>query len=134
MSSSEKFNRFAQEHSARKNVWDENLKLRYKPRTFNEFTASVYGEEYKDFPAEAIASPTKYDRWCVSASRMFPPQRDRKEFRQYMQERLFEAKEAEILPDTEDGAEVGSMILTILKSKCRIARNFSRPPKDDKTW
>jgi hypothetical protein len=56
------------------------------------------------------------------------PNKRKEGFHQFMQERLVDAEEEEIPPNLEEGAEVGVVILTILKSKVKICRNFDVPP------
>jgi hypothetical protein len=124
------YNEFAKKHGARKEVWDEGLKLKYQNKSVREYTASIYGLPYQPFPPEAFTSEAVYLRWCALTAQMMPNKRGR-EFHQYMQEHLSEAEEEEIPPDTEEGVEVGVVFLTILKNKIRNVRNFDLPQEED---
>jgi hypothetical protein len=126
------FNEYAKKHGARKEVWDEGLKLKYQNKSMREYSASIYGLPYQEFPLAAFTSEAAYLQWCVSVSGVMPDKRKtRAEFHRYIQERLSEAEEEEIPPNTEEGVEVGVVVLTILKSKARIARNFDVPQEHD---
>jgi hypothetical protein len=120
------YNEFAKKFGARKEIWDEDLKFRYQNKSMREYSASVYGLPYREFPVTAFTSQAVYLQWCLQVSGVMPDKR-RSEFHKYMQERLSEAEEEAIPPNTEEGAEVGVVILTILKSKLTTARNFDLP-------
>src|SRR4051812_43447956 len=94
-----KYNEFAKQHGAKKEFWDENLKFKYQNKSLREYTASIYGLKYQRFPEGAFTSEAKYLQWCVQVSGMIPLKRGR-EFVQYMRERLIDAEEEEIPPNT----------------------------------
>ena len=57
---------------------------------------------------------------------MHLPSRGREKFKQFIVERLAEAVEEEILPSTEEGIEVGIVVLTILHNEIKRCRNFDQ--------
>jgi hypothetical protein len=127
------FNEYAKKHGARKEVWDEGLKFKYQNKSMREYTASIYGLPYQEFPLAAFTSEAAYLQWCVAVSGVMPDKRkSRAEFHRYIQERLGEAEEEDIPPDTEEGVEVGVVILTILKNKIVNARDFDVAQEEDK--
>lgn len=125
-----KFNEFAKKHGAKKEVWDENLMFKYQNRSLREYTASIYGMPFLEFPEEAFTSEPVYLRWCIKVSGMMPP--DRKgQFKQFMRERLIDAEEEDIPPDTEEGAEIRAIVLTILKKELNgRCRDFDQPQEN----
>jgi hypothetical protein len=130
MSSADRYNEFAQKHGAKKEVWDENLKFKYQNKSLREYRASIYDLPYQDFPVAAFTAEATYLQWCVQVAGMMPETRGKK-FREFIRERLAEAEEEEIPPNMEEGAEVGVVILTILKNGIRNARNFDLEQQQD---
>jgi hypothetical protein len=126
----DRYNEFAKQHGAKKEVWDENLKFRYHNKSLREYFASIYCLRYQRFSVTALTSEPAYLQWCVLVSGMMPPKRG-KDFLQFMRERLIEAEEEEIPPNTEEGAEVGVVVLTILKDGIRNCRDFDQPQEND---
>jgi hypothetical protein len=124
------FNEFAKKHGAKKEVWDEDLKFRYQNKSMREYSASVYGLPYQEFPVTAFTSEAVYLQWCLQVSGVMPNKR-KGEFHPYMQERLADAEEEEIPPNMEEGAEVGVVVLTLLKGGIRNCRDFDFPGDDD---
>lgn len=124
-------NEFMQKYGAKREFWDEGLKFRYKNKDLHEFTASIYGLDYKEYPPTALTSEAIYLQWCAQRSNMIPQKRGMKDFLQYIRERLAEAEEEEIPPDTEEGVEIGVVVLTILKNQVRKARDFDQPQEND---
>jgi len=112
-----KFNDFAQKHGAKKEVWDENLQFRYQNKTMREYSASIFGLPYEDYPLAGFTSETVYLQWCARIAGVMPERRKNK-FHEYMQERLSEAEEIEILPGLERGAiikeEVSAYVQNLL--------------------
>lgn len=126
------YNDFARKHGARKEVWDEGLTFRYQNKSMREYTASIYRLPYQPFPPVAFTSEAAYLQWCIQVSGVMPDKRkSRAEFHQFIQERLGDAEEEDIPPNTEEGVEIGVVILTILKSKITNARNFDLPQEED---
>jgi hypothetical protein len=124
--STNKLNEFAKMHGAKKEFWDEDLKFKYQSKSLREYTASVYGLPYQGFPVTAFTSEAIYLQWCIQISGMMPAKRNR-DFVTFIRDRLADAEEEEIPPNMEEGAEVGEVVLTILKNKVRNARNFDEP-------
>jgi hypothetical protein len=62
---------------------------------------------------------------------MHQPDRGRGKFKPFIVERLAEATEEEIPPNTEEGIEVGVVVLTLLKNAIRNCRNFDLPGEED---
>jgi hypothetical protein len=123
MNDSNKFNQFAQQHGAKREVWDENLKFKYQSKSLRVYKASVYGSDFLDFPPKALTSEVQYQQWCALVAGMMPPKRGR-DFLNFMNNRLLDAEEEAIPPNTEEGVEVARVVLTILKNKCRNCRDF----------
>jgi hypothetical protein len=78
-----KYNEFAKKHGVKKELWDENLKFRYQNKSAREYTASIYGLPYREFPEEGFTSEPACLRWCIKISGMMPPDRGRG-FKQFM--------------------------------------------------
>jgi hypothetical protein len=125
------YNEYAKKHGAKKEFWDENLKFRYQNKSLREYSASIYGLPYQEFPVAAFTSEAIYLQWCVQVSGMMPESRGTKGFKPFMRERLADAEEQEILPNMEEGVEVGVVILTILKSASKHCRNFDFDQHND---
>jgi hypothetical protein len=125
MSDSDRINEFMREHGAKREFYDEGLKFRYKNKDLHEFTASIYGLDYREFPPKALISEPAYLQWCAQISNMIPTKRG-KDFLQYIRDRLTEAEEEEIPPNMEEGAEVENLLLCILKNQMWNARNFDK--------
>jgi hypothetical protein len=130
MSGTDRYNDFAKEHGARKEVWDEALKFKFQSKSLHEFTASVYGMPFQEFPDAALTSEKIYHQWCAKVARIMPQDRSKKEFKQYMNERLLEAEKEEIPPNTEEGVEVGVVVLAILLNAIQNCRDFDKPQDD----
>ena len=60
---------------------------------------------------------------------MHLPSRGR-EFKKFIVERLAEAVEEEIPPNTEEGIEVGIVVLTLLYNEIKRCRNFDFPQEN----
>jgi hypothetical protein len=120
------YNEFAQKHGAQKVFYDEDLKFRYQNKSLREYSASIYGRPYQEFPVTAFTSEACYLQWCVQVSGAMPVPRNR-DFKQYIRDRLAEAEEEEIPPNMEELAEVEVVVLTILKNCARKVRNFDFP-------
>jgi hypothetical protein len=125
----DRLNEFAKKHGAKKEIYDEDLKFKYQDKSMREYTASIYGLPYREFPATAFTSERIYLQWCVQVSGMMPNKRTTT-FHQFIQDCLAEAEEEEIPPNLEEGVEVGVVVLTILKNKIRNCRNFDYPLKE----
>jgi hypothetical protein len=113
------FNEFAKKHGARKEVWDEDLKFKYMNKSLREYIASIYGLAYQKFPIAAFTNESVYLQWCMQLSGMMPDKR-KSEFHRYMQERVAEATEAEILPGLEEGAIIKQTVLHHVRSQLGI--------------
>jgi hypothetical protein len=124
------FNDFAKKHGARKEVWDEGLRLWYKSKSLREYRASVYGLPPQDFPVTGFTREANYLQWCLQVSGVMPDKRGQN-FHQFMQRCLSEAEEEPIPPSTEEGIEVGVIILTVLKNNVGNSRDFDKPQPDD---
>src|ERR1700733_5111656 len=96
----DRLNEFAKKHGAKKEVYDEDLKFKYQNKSIREYTASIYGLPYREFPATAFTSERIYLQWCVQVSGMMPDKRTTL-FHQFIQDRLAEAEEEEIPPNME---------------------------------
>jgi hypothetical protein len=125
------FNDYAKKHGARKEVWEEGLKFKYQNKSLREYKASVYGLPYQPFPTPAFTSEPVYLQWCVQVSGMMPEKRGREKFFDHIRDCLAEAEEEEIPPNTEEGADIGEVVLTILKSKVGSSRDFDKPQEED---
>ena len=55
-------NKFAQEHGARKEVWDERLESCYQNKSKREYSASIYGLAFQEFPV----APRLRAKRCIS--------------------------------------------------------------------
>ena len=128
--SANRYNEFAKKHGARKEVYDEDLRFRYQNKSLREYSASIYGLKYQEFPVTAFTSEAVYLQWCIQTSGMMPAKRG-KDFWEFIRDRLAEAEEEEIPPNTEEGIEVGVVILSILKIWSRNIRNFDYPQEND---
>jgi hypothetical protein len=64
----DRLNEFAQKHGAKKEFYDEDLKFKYQNKSIREYTASIYGLPYRQFPATAFTSERIYLQWCVQVS------------------------------------------------------------------
>ncbi len=117
------YNEFAKTHGIKKEFWEEGLQFRYQNKSLREYSASVYGLPFQSFPVTAFTSEAVYLQWCIQVSGMMPLSRG-KEFKQYMRDRLAEAVEEEIPPNTEEGIEVGIVVLRLLYNEIRRCRNF----------
>jgi hypothetical protein len=110
------FNDFAKKHGAKKEVWDEDLKFQYQLKSMREYSASIFGSQYLEFPVSAFTSEAVYLQWCVGVSGVMPNKRGR-EFHKYIQERLEQAVEEEIPPGLEEGAIIKETILSRIRFK-----------------
>lgn len=125
------FNEYAKQHGAKKEVWDEDLKFKYQSRSLRVYFASIYGLPYQEFPVAAFTSEAAYQQWCILVAGMMHLPARGKEFKQFIVGRLADAEEVEIPPNTEEGIEVGVVVLTLLKNAIRNCRNFDLPGEDD---
>lgn len=117
------YNEYAKTHGIKKEFWEEGLQFRYQNKSLREYSASIYGLAFQAFPVTAFTSEAVYLQWCIQVSGMMPLSRG-KEFKQYMRDRLAEAVEEEIPPNTEEGIEVGIVVLRMLYNEIKRCRNF----------
>jgi hypothetical protein len=127
---SDAYNEFAKKHGAKKEFYDEDLKFKYQSKSLREYSASIYGLPFQEFPVAAFTSEASYLQWCIQVSGMMPISR-KGAFRQFISERLLDAQEEEIPPNTEEGVEVGVVVLTLLKNGLRNCRDFDKPQEEN---
>jgi hypothetical protein len=115
MSGAIKFNDFAAKHGASLLHVDENLILQKEIREEVVFWGSVYDSDFVEMPDSAFTSEAAYRTWCWKTTGIMPEKRaSPREFDKYIRTKMIEATTREVLPGTEYGAEVESVIEEIL--------------------
>ena len=57
---------FAQKHGAKKEFYDEGHKVPLsRNKSKREYSASIYGLPYQEFPVTAFTNEATYQQWCI---------------------------------------------------------------------